>query len=930
MREVPRPWNLRWRSATGTPTLAVAEAPGPTARTAAVRRSGPSGDALHFHVDGRGVIVGADCTDSELQERAWQVKAGDSVVAFLSLWDPHTAAAVDLARAERRPLTGEFVARLGPRLCLFTMDYVPDAATGHGDLWLARHAESEASTSRVFEMALRLQEHAGLGQVVLSELNQDRDLRQGLSNMLPAFLRALDMDAGAVFMCRDSRTAELLAIHGSTNKRGYPYEDLDLTDPTMVQLAQQPRILELRPGDPLQPALTAVMKRSFRLGVLAPALSGHSVVAYLVVSTSHGRRLTLDAARTLTTLCEAVGPLVNSHIVFAKSQRDAAMLHSSQAVVRTISQSLDLHETYQEIATSAVSAVDGSSCLLLELNSESGDLVAVAASEPDASSLIGLRVRFRTGRDLATILRRRRSILVDDLIAGAGIDAEARRLLSLRSALIVPVLAHGELIGSLVLYSTGKRARFSEQDMARAGEVAEQAAIAIHNARLYRDLMHSRESIQSLAQRICEIRQDERQTFASVVHDDIIQSVVGARYLLERFRRDHLDEPLELLDEAVSVLQRTVIDARRIIWELRPPVLDELGLEASLAALDQHLGQGAGATEVHTDIGDIPALRRETATAVYKVAREATLNASHHARAGHIWIRLAKYPGRTGAGGDADSARRRGRLRRVCVEEGGSLRLRDDGRTGHGDRGSLVARVDAGSGHDCDAVRPAERLTRAPEREGAMDPPIRILIVDDHEVVRRGLESIISACDDLLVVGTASSGEEAIVLADSVDSDIVLLDLKMPGMHGLEVLPRLLKDGASHPKVIVLTVHDDEEIVLSAVKSGASGYVLKDASADELIRAIRYVAGGGHHFDEVVVKAFLSNEQHAKDLRLLTSHELEILRMVAAGATNRQVAQHLFISVDTVKSHLEAIYRKLEVSDRAHAVAVVMRKGLLE
>lgn len=211
-----------------------------------------------------------------------------------------------------------------------------------------------------------------------------------------------------------------------------------------------------------------------------------------------------------------------------------------------------------------------------------------------------------------------------------------------------------------------------------------------------------------------------------------------------------------------------------------------------------------------------------------------------------------------------------------------------------------------------------------------MDEPIRILIVDDHEVVRRGLESIVSACDDLQVVGIASSGEQAVTLANSVDSDVVLLDLQMAGMHGLEVIPLLIKEGDDRPKIIVLTVHDDDEIVLRAVKSGASGYVLKNASADELIRAIRYVAAGGRHFDEVVVKAFLSDEQRAKDRQLLTSHEREILRMVAAGATNRQVAQHLFISVDTVKSHLEAIYRTLEVSDRAHAVAVAMRKGLLE
>jgi DNA-binding NarL/FixJ family response regulator len=213
---------------------------------------------------------------------------------------------------------------------------------------------------------------------------------------------------------------------------------------------------------------------------------------------------------------------------------------------------------------------------------------------------------------------------------------------------------------------------------------------------------------------------------------------------------------------------------------------------------------------------------------------------------------------------------------------------------------------------------------------GTTSVPIRILIVDDHEVVRRGLHSIISACDDLLVVGTAASGEEAVVLAKSVDPDLVLLDLQLPGMHGLEVIAELAKTGSGRPKIIVLTVHDDDEIVLRAVKAGANGYVLKHASADELVRVIRYVAGGGRHFDEVVVKAFLSDVQRAQDRQLMTPHELEVLRMVAAGATNREVAAHLFISVDTVKSHLETIYRKLEVTDRAQAVAVAMRKGLLQ
>ena len=139
-----------------------------------------------------------------------------------------------------------------------------------------------------------------------------------------------------------------------------------------------------------------------------------------------------------------------------------------------------------------------------------------------------------------------------------------------------------------------------------------------------------------------------------------------------------------------------------------------------------------------------------------------------------------------------------------------------------------------------------------------MDESIRILIVDDHEVVRRGLHGIMSACEDMQVVGAAASGEEAVSLAKSVDPDVVLLDLQLPGMHGLEVIPELAERHDGRPKIIVLTVHDDDEIVLRAVKAGASGYVLKHASADELVRVIRHVAHGGRDFDEVVVKAFLS------------------------------------------------------------------------
>lgn len=208
--------------------------------------------------------------------------------------------------------------------------------------------------------------------------------------------------------------------------------------------------------------------------------------------------------------------------------------------------------------------------------------------------------------------------------------------------------------------------------------------------------------------------------------------------------------------------------------------------------------------------------------------------------------------------------------------------------------------------------------------------PIRILVVDDHAVVRRGLESMLSQFDDLTIVGTASSGEEGLAAAEALSPDIVLLDLQMPGMQGLEVLTRFTEKDPETPKVVVLTMHDDDETVLKAVRGGAKGYVLKHASQEELAAAIRHVAAGGTRFDEVVVSAFLKESQREAERSLLSARDIEILRLVASGCSNKEVARRLYLSVGTIKTHLDDIYRALEVSDRAHAVAVALRKGLLD
>jgi DNA-binding NarL/FixJ family response regulator len=205
---------------------------------------------------------------------------------------------------------------------------------------------------------------------------------------------------------------------------------------------------------------------------------------------------------------------------------------------------------------------------------------------------------------------------------------------------------------------------------------------------------------------------------------------------------------------------------------------------------------------------------------------------------------------------------------------------------------------------------------------------VRLLLVDDHAVVREGLERMLARCDDLRVVGVAECGREAITLATQLAPDVVLLDLSLPDLHGLEVLARL-RAGEKPPRVLVLTVHDDDEVVLDAVRAGADGYVLKTARRDELLAAIRKVAGGGKSFDAVVVAALMRNQKSSQPAVTLTMRELDVLRLVAEGLTNREIGSRLFLSADTVNGHLDSIYRKLGVSDRAHAVAVALRRGLI-
>jgi DNA-binding NarL/FixJ family response regulator len=204
---------------------------------------------------------------------------------------------------------------------------------------------------------------------------------------------------------------------------------------------------------------------------------------------------------------------------------------------------------------------------------------------------------------------------------------------------------------------------------------------------------------------------------------------------------------------------------------------------------------------------------------------------------------------------------------------------------------------------------------------------IRVLIVDDHPVVRDGLRGVIDGQPDMQVVGEAGHGAEALARVDSDPVDVVLMDLRMPIMGGVEAIGQLRRTAPS-VRVLVLTTFDTDRDVLPAIEAGATGYLLKDTPRDELLRAVR-AAHRGEAVLSPAVAGRLMGQVRTPAQDALSSRELEVLRLVAAGFTNREAAQKLFISEATVKTHLLHIYAKLGVRDRASAVAAGYQRGLL-
>jgi DNA-binding NarL/FixJ family response regulator len=215
-------------------------------------------------------------------------------------------------------------------------------------------------------------------------------------------------------------------------------------------------------------------------------------------------------------------------------------------------------------------------------------------------------------------------------------------------------------------------------------------------------------------------------------------------------------------------------------------------------------------------------------------------------------------------------------------------------------------------------------------------PQIRALIVDDHPVTREGLRTALELSDEVVVVvGEAATGEEAIERARELTPDVVFMDVRMPGMDGIEATRRI-REAAPETKVILITIDESRGAVAEAIQAGVSGYLLKDASPEDLVGAARNAVEGNAVIHPQLTKTFIEEARMGEGSSsgdqktpALSKREREILQKVADGATTRQVATDLGISPHTVKTHLERIFEKLGANDRAQAVAIAIRMGVV-
>ena len=581
----------------------------------------------------------------------------------------------------------------------------------------------------------------------------------------------------------------------------------------------------------------------------------------------------------------------------------------------SIAAHLDLRSLLGTIVTSAVQLLDahGGAISLLGEDLDSPRLLTATYNLPESLTLESIP----SGAGLMGQVVAARGPVIVDRYNQLDVPLHHSFFHELAPWIAVPIWWSEEIVGTFGIGAKDPGRVYHERDVEMLVHLAKHAAVAIENARLFaasRDLGAA----------------EERNRLAAEIHDTLAQTLLALTFQLRTARGLITSSPDRAAHELHDAEQRTkeaLDEARRSVWNLGPASLEAGTLvEALQGELSASERNGLPGKLIVT--GSARPLQAETQLAIFRVAQESLTNARKHARASLVEIILEFAPtsvtlvvADNGSGFDPDLAKERpptedrgygivsmsDRMQRVS----GSLTI-------EGGPDNAGTRIVASAPYE-----PIVRITQPPPAPIVEGKSIRVIVADDHPATRAGLAAILSQQEGITVVATAANGEEALALVETLLPDVLITDLRMPKLSGVETIARMSKLGVPTRAVAVTTFAQDE-LVFQAMRAGARGYLLKDAGADELANAVRVINDGETYFSQIVaVKLAGGLAANAR----LTARERQVLDLLARGLSDKEVAGEISTSVKTASFHVANVISKLGAQNRAEAVRLAYERG---
>jgi DNA-binding NarL/FixJ family response regulator/two-component sensor histidine kinase len=437
-------------------------------------------------------------------------------------------------------------------------------------------------------------------------------------------------------------------------------------------------------------------------------------------------------------------------------------------------------------------------------------------------------------------------------------------------------------------------------------------------------------------------QEEERRRVARELHDETIQALSTLLVNLDHVEHQiagHTGDSRAAFERLREIVRRTLDETRALAQALRPTVLDDLGLAAALETLADECRQTYDLRpEIETDLVVAERLPAEVEIAIFRVAQEALKNTSRHAHATRAHVRLSC----------------RTAVARLTVEDDGKGFVPDQtgrerqpaglGLSGMRERAALLGgtlTIESAPGvGTCIALdvpidRPSDDPGVVPERvvraHDDSSPDIRVLLVDDHAMFREGLVRILGAWPGIRVVGEAADGRQAIELVEQLQPDVVVMDIAMPNLNGLDAT-RQISRRFPDVRVVILTTYESRQYLVQIVKVGAAACVLKRSAGTELLAAVQAAAQGESYVSPTIAGMMLDDYRlridHCGD-DMLTEREREVLQLIVEGRTNQEIADELIVSIKTVQTHRAHILRKLGAHDRADLVKHAISTGMI-